>query len=92
MLSRRQEIAELIQDLGHEQRRPGGVLENTGELLLPNLGFCQIGVKRNFNINSEETEKKRRRCGSCNLLGHNGKTCSKLLIRKIMRRKLKQQL
>ena len=57
---RRQEMANLLEHMGEEQRKGGQVLETEDKLCLPKLGFKS----------SEKDNHKRRKCGLCREPGH----------------------
>ena len=53
---RRKELSELLRNLGEEQRKLGGVLEDEGQLMLPNIGFQKMFLNQKPSDLSDEFE------------------------------------
>ena len=72
---KRKELAELLRQLGEEQRQPGGVLESEGPLYLPSFSSIPL-LKRSASVKLPEVNpKKMRKCGICCQSGHTRAKC-----------------
>ena len=70
---RRQEMAQLLEKLGEEQRLPGNLLDKEAELDLPDLWTDSL--PGSVVMKTKVKVRKSRKCGLCRDSGHNRQKC-----------------